>query len=553
MKFGDVGPTKQQPSSGKTTRQGGTSHPQTTRGTSLVLEVVWFVGVYSCTAVCRFSSTTCSTIADSLGWSWLRDLWDAKKRFQAIKCLWNGKQWGDPRPSQVGQRFLRNVLPPFDAPFTELNGFFMKRFLGSICTKRTSCFHVNSRSSSSAPKSLRCLFAHDQQCEWNFCEVWLHLSVVWWILWVRSCLEWKVEAKCCKSQGCCVYSFPKYPAAMFHLIQCARSEHRNICRSSDWIREKSLLAMMVRTNSGKLLRVTNISMPEGLQTSSPNSSTSPLLSKSLLFQDVASASRPVWRGNNVHVIGWFSNWNCWINFLRFVSCCWTVDWNMSHTLWSMLLLRFSTATVWCALIVWEIYWFFTKLILLPTSRIPVLYNGRESWRLACFVVQLFSSLHACCFLNTNRKQCVVESDCVWSCWVNLQSSLLNKFEIASIRCILKRLQALSYGTILGSSKLHRASSILWSSSIWFAAVKNTDCLSHWDTFLLGSIHFWFSNVFYKHSRCFLHSVKSSGNRTFILQWRIHNTSFWMSWNCFEIPEVFGRVWVQTLLKTFLLK
>ena len=86
--------------------------------------------------------------------------------------------------------------------------------------------------------------------------------------------------------------------------------------------------------------------------------------------------------------------------------------------------------------------------------------------------------------------------------MNLQTSLVSEFWIAPIHCFFDDVSKYSRMVrSFGSSKLHRASSILWSSSIGFTAVKKRIACPFWDTFLLGSIHFWLLNVFHSHFWC----------------------------------------------------
>ena len=82
--------------------------------------------------------------------------------------------------------------------------------------------------------------------------------------------------------------------------------------------------------------------------------------------------------------------------------------------------------------------FLLKLILLSTLRVRLQINSRQPWRLENFVEKLIRSLHAYHFLNTYRRLCVLESDCVGSCLIKLQSFLLSELKIEPIHCILMR-------------------------------------------------------------------------------------------------------------------
>ena len=92
----------------------------------------------------------------------------------------------------------------------------------------------------------------------------------------------------------------------------------------------------------------------------------------------------------------------------------------------------------CALVVWGFSCFLIRLILLSTLRIRLQYNSRQPWRLVYLVVLLLLSLHAYRFLNTNRRQCVVENVCVWSYLIKLQSLLLSELKIAPVHCVLMK-------------------------------------------------------------------------------------------------------------------
>ena len=140
-----------------------------------------------------------------------------------------------------------------------------------------------------------------------------------------------------------------------------------------------------------------------------------------------------------------------------------------------------------------------------------------------------------------------------------KTALLSSDQVLSCTntlCFWWRLQVLLYGTILGLSKLHRASLMLWSSSIGFTAVKKR--IAFWDTVLLGSD----CNVFKFNS--IPDVVDTLGDilwqQYMILQWWIHNISSWMSWkyrkcleelgfkqywNLFFWPPPFARIDVQS--------
>ena len=77
------------------------------------------------------------------------------------------------------------------------------------------------------------------------------------------------------------------------------------------------------------------------------------------------------------------------------------------------------------------------------------------------------------------------------------------------------LQLFVFGVVLGlCSKSHRMSSILWSSSIGFTAVKNTDCLSLLRLLLPGINPLLIIEcISLRFPMWWMYSVKSSGNST----------------------------------------
>ena len=118
------------------------------------------------------------------------------------------------------------------------------------------------------------------------------------------------------------------------------------------------------------------------------------------------------------LFGWLSN--CWINlFDRFFAIrVALLDCRMRYPWYSII----NVARCWFprsryALVVRRLSCFLLKLILLSTLRIRLQKNSRQPWRLAYFVVKLLFSHHAYCFLNTSRRKCVVENDCVWPCLI----------------------------------------------------------------------------------------------------------------------------------------
>ena len=113
--------------------------------------------------------------------------------------------------------------------------------------------------------------------------------------------------------------------------------------------------------------------------------------------------------------------------------------------------------------------------------------------------KLLLSLHAYSFLNTNRRQCVVENDCVWSCLIKLQSSLLSElsmastpYEVSKYLCMERSLACPSRIEFLPFFDRRPSGSLYWKTQI---------ACPFWDFFLLGSIHFWLLNVLHFHSQC----------------------------------------------------
>ena len=100
---------------------------------------------------------------------------------------------------------------------------------------------------------------------------------------------------------------------------------------------------------------------------------------------------------------------------------------------------------------------------------------------------------------------------------------------------------------------------LWSSSIGFTAVKNTDCFSLLKLLLLESIHFWLLNIFHSHFRCgrctrrshpaTVHCGATQDQRDYLLNdpemlWNTGNV--WKSWGSsnFFGPPPFARKVIQ---------
>ena len=122
--------------------------------------------------------------------------------------------------------------------------------------------------------------------------------------------------------------------------------------------------------------------------------------------------------------------------LRFVSCCWTRRRYAWKSEVNVAAAGFSVTSRY-ALVVWGFSCFLVRLILLSPLRIRLQKNSRQPWRLEYFIGKLLLSLHAYRFPNTNRKQCVLENDCVWSCVLKLQLSLLSELDIAPIHLLRK--------------------------------------------------------------------------------------------------------------------
>ena len=137
----------------------------------------------------------------------------------------------------------------------------------------------------------------------------------------------------------------------------------------------------------------------------------------------------------------------------------------------------------------------------------------------------------------------MENDCVWSRSIKLQSPFFwASLKLHHYTVFWWGLQVFFCGAILGLSKSYWTTSILWSSSIGFTAVKNTDCLSLLRLLPPGIKALLALNVFHLHFRCdsCTRCLAMQDQRDFLL----------------NVPEMLWntrRVWkrVQAILEPFL--
>ena len=255
------------------------------------------------------------------------------------------------------------------------------------------------------------------------------------------------------------------------------------------------------------------------------------LTSSVLFKSCGNESR----------FGWFSN--CWISLLtvslQFVSSFWTVEWGTPGIpIINVTATGFPVHSTF-ALMVGGFSRFGIRRILTSILRIP------------CSITPLQSS---CITLSQYKSQVV--------CWedrlhvIEFDRTRILFFERASNFTNILHFGELSnyflYTAILGLSRSYWTSSRSWLSSIGFTAVKNTDCLSFLGLLPPGINPLLNDGVQFTSVLDMVDVLSEVTRKQYsVLQCRINEITSWMSLDCSEIQEMFGRIRVQAALRPFL--